>query len=440
MLFFVVGVAIFTLGVLVWFFTQTTTSSSGSIINKTNPLSLRDFPKRFQFIGNPDTEEEQGTSTTEITLATPQILTKIWDKPSSGQAFVVKEYLREVSSTSTIIKASTSTKATTTEQVVVKKTLRATSTILMFVDRETGHIYGFSFDTNKVFQISNSTFPGIHDAYIIFDGTTVVMRYEDEEKRAIVGIMATIPSVAQGQDPRPLENITYLPSQVISVASSPDKTLLSYVVDSGTDVAVYTMSKTGTQLITKTPFKEWSLVYGGNTLHAYTKPSAYVEGYMAKLPTFEMVTPGRTGLISLPSNSSSMITSMWSNKGLLTYITSLGKDTVLPIKTLASKCAWGTQQFILCAVPRSLPRGSEGLPDDWYQGRVSFDDTFILVDSNTGETSPLFSFDGMNGLPFDVTNIILSEDSSLVSFIRKQDGSLWLLNTNLLSGAGETNP
>jgi hypothetical protein len=71
---------------------------------------------------------------------------------------------------------------------------------------------------------------------------------------------------------------------------------------------------------------------------------------------------------------------------------------------------------------------------------VSFDDTFILVDSNTGETSPLFSFDGMNGLPFDVTNIILSEDSSLVSFIRKQDGSLWLLNTNLLSGAGETNP
>jgi hypothetical protein len=62
---------------------------------------------------------------------------------------------------------------------------------------------------------------------------------------------------------------------------------------------------------------------------------------------------------------------------------------------------------------------------------VLFDDTLSLVDAASGESYTLYSFDAKYG-PIDVTSLKTSSRSDLISFIRKQDGSLFLLNTNLL--------
>lgn len=106
--------------------------------------------------------------------------------------------------------------------------------------------------------------------------------------------------------------------------------------------------------------------------------------------------------------------------------------SVLDIKTLVEKCkAVSAIQFI-CGVPKMLPETNEGLPDDWYQGRVSFDDTLMLVYPFKGESYDLYSFPEEEG-PMDVTRLEMNPRADLVSFIRKNDGSLWLLNTNLLA-------
>lgn len=415
---------------MVWFFFYATPETRTSVTEPRNPLSLRSFPERFLFIKNKDGGEDVAESTTEVTFATKQPLVKVWNKPASGQAFVLQEILREVTSTSTL---ATSTQSTSTQPVVTKRLVRSTSTVLMFVDRTTGHLYGFNFDTYKTFQISNTTIPGVYDAYLILNGTRVLMRYLDTEKNTITTVTAKVPQVSQGQEPKPLDSVTYLPSQVESVAVNKSGTALSYLVSNGDGVAIYTLSDKGTVLLGKTPFEEWTLVYGGDTLYAHTKPSAYREGYIVKLPNFEFITPGRTGLLGVVSDKNLWLQSMWSSKGLVTYVSDLRSDTILDIKTLASKCVWGENNALICAVPKFLPRSTEGLPDDWFQGRISFNDTLVQIDPTTKQSLPLYSFDGKNEGVFDVTKLSLSSKEEYVTFIKKQDGTLWLLNKELVT-------
>jgi hypothetical protein len=73
----------------------------------------------------------------------------------------------------------------------------------------------------------------------------------------------------------------------------------------------------------------------------------------------------------------------------------------------------------------------EGLPDDWFQGRVSFSDDLKIVDTTTGDIFSLYTFSEKEG-EFDITNIDLSQNNDLITFIRKQDSTLWLVNTNNL--------
>ena len=169
-------------------------------------------------------------------------------------------------------------------------------------------------------------------------------------------------------------------------------------------------------------------------MYATSKPSAFVEGSTVVLPSFTRLVANNTGLTSLPSKNGTLLNSMWSSHGLLSFLFSnKGVTRVIPTQTLSSKCVWDSLNTLVCAVPQSLPITSEGLPDDWYQGRVSFSDSIFLIDGSSGVSTPLYSFSDTVGI-MDIVFITTTNDHRLVSFVRKQDGSLWLLKTNLISG------
>lgn len=424
LLFAITLVLLFAVGVIIWFFVFATPKTAPTFNETQNPLSLSDaFKKGFQFIYTNE-DIETSTSTTEITLPQPEVLTEIWNKPATGQTFITKTIVNEIDATTT--------KGTST--ITIKKLVQGTSSILMFVDRITGHVYGYNRGNNKLYQISNTTIPGVYDAYIFNNGRRIVLRYADNDKKSIIGILATIPDGNENDQPKPLENTTYLPSQVTSVAVNKKGTLLSYFVAGDVYGSIYTISQKETSLITNTPFKEWSLSYGGDTLYATTKPSAYVEGQTATPPFFDFVVGGKTGLMTTPGEKNILLNSMWSSQGLKTFLTNNGNQKVLDIRTLSSKCSFGSRDFLLCAVPDILPKGSQGLPDDWFQGRVSFNDSFVFINVTTGETYPFYSFDASKKIVFDITNITISDANEYVAFTRKQSASLWFLDTTRIGG------
>lgn len=424
-LFLLVG--IFSIGVLIWYFFFITPQVSPTLGGTNNPLPSNSLPARFEFITKYFSNDVPSSeSTTTVTTQAEIPLRQVWKAPATGQTLVFIPIIKEVDATSTVV-----TKATTTI-IAIKKSVRATSTILMFVDKTTGYVYGDELEIAKTYQITNTTLPGIYDAYLFNNAKQILLRYLDADGKNIISIIATIPNVPIQGSPLPLINISYLPQNVSSVAVSASSNKISYLVAGASGSSIYTITNNGQTLTATSPFSEWNLSYGGEQLFATSKASAYTEGSTVLIPSFTRIIGDKTGLTSLPSKKGPIINSMWGNGGLVTYLFSgNGTTLVLPIKTLSVKCVWDSGLFAVCGVPNTIPNSSEGLPDDWYQGTVSFNDSLVLVDTEKGNTYPIYSFDEGVG-EMDITHLVVSSDRTLISFIRKQNGTLWLLNTNLL--------
>ena len=388
-----IGVVLFlSIIIIVWYFFYAKPAITPSLTGTNNPLPVDRLTPRFQFLTLWGTTESTSTSETEVTNPLEKPLVEVWKKPAAGQTFIVEQVLKEVTSTTTL--------GTTT--VEEKRLMRSTTTRLLFVDKTTGYVYRYSLSKGIPYQISNSVFPGIYDAYFFETGNRVLMRYIDQEKNTVVAFIANIPKVQDGDSPLPLEKIQYISGDVSSVALTLKKDKISYVVEGANGSSVYTITPKGPSLVTTSPFREWVLSYGGNALYVTTKSSAYIEGATLSLPSFQIEIAEKTGLISNPGPSGIFINSMWSSGGLATFLSLNGNTKVLSVSTLASKCSWGDASFLVCAIPRLAIGPGEGLPDDWYQGRVRFEDDLYTINPKNGASYPLYTFTEAEGA-FPVT-------------------------------------
>ncbi len=412
-------VFLFVVVVLVWYFFYAKPVTAPSLSQTNNPLGQNQLPPRAQFIGGSVGDEQ--TSTTEVTQKPEDPLIRVWDKPTTGQRYVIDQVMRE--------ETATTTQGTST--IEIKKIVRATTTVMLFVDRGTGYIYGYYPEDNSVFQITNTIVPGVHDAYIFNDGKRVIMRYANNENEVIVAMVATIPPFIKNGVASSLTNIEYLNSEVSSVAVDPKGKKVAYLVKTDSGSSVYTMEGSDPVSVVSSPFGEWDLSYGGEALYATTKASSFAMGVATRLPSFNVITGERPGFNITPS-SSYVFGSSWRNGSIETVMIDGGGVRPVSIKTLASKCGWGSGDVLVCAVPKTLPRMGKDLPDAWFQGLVSFEDDLVTIDPNTLEDFPLFSFDKKYGV-FDVTNITISDALDFISFINKRNGELWVLKTKLLN-------
>lgn len=428
-IFLILGVAVlFAFIVIVWYFTKAKPTSNPTINTPTNPFGAS-APSRpgGEFINNfiNGLTGNNNQTTNERIPASERALIQIWDKPTAGYSFATREI---------IIEGTTTPQTGTSTIKKLSKPTKKTIEYLMFVDRITGHIYGYSPDGMSPFQITNTTIPGIYDAYITQNGTKVFMRYFDNETSVIKTITAAIPIFIEGADPHPLTNLKSLQDNISSFAVSESTNYFSYVVPGYYGSSIYTVDSKNVSTSFSSPLREWTVVYGGETPYITNKASAYLEGSTFSMPKNIYNVGGKTGLISLPNRAGDLtLSSMWSNFGLLTFISSkkTGETNTLGIKTLASKCAWMDITKILCGVPTTLTSGEEGLPDDWYQGNISFSDDLFLIDTNNNNISSLlFSLTGETGNPFDIIHPQINKSLTSLLFTNKQDGSMWMVNLN----------
>lgn len=121
-----------------------------------------------------------------------------------------------------------------------------------------------------------------------------------------------------------------------------------------------------------------------------------------------------------------------------TTITNQTGDVVIetPI-TIPEKCDSLNGVFV-CGVPNRVPaRTLSGyetkFPDSWYQGDIVLSDSIILINAITGEKKLLLSPNQedirllSDNKTFDIVNLRISDDGSLIFFMDKSDLSLWML-------------
>ena len=412
----------FAIIILVWYFFLKIPGNDDSLVNPKNLPTGGEAKRGSEFIEGKQNEFEESITTTEVIPGKERRLLKVWNKPTAGLSFFDQNIL--INSTSSVKGSGTST-----NEIIVQK--RATSTRMIFADRATGYVYGYNLETKKSYQISNSTIPGIHDAYFFNNGSSVIMRYLDEDQK-IATVKADIPTVLEGGTPRSLENITNLPENVLSVSVSKSQKLASYAVQNGNGSSIYKISDNKNQLLKNSPITEIDLTYGGETLYSTNKTSTYSIGYTNDVERGERVLGDKTGLITLPANNNiDYLSSMWSNTGLKLFLFSkkTGSYSVLNSKTLASKCIWGrTSTYILCGTPQNIKSPNEGLPDSWFMGLVNFTDNLYIIDNNTKVEDILFDFSSETKEEIDLIKPNLSSNDGYLGFINKNNGHLWLFN------------
>jgi hypothetical protein len=430
-------ILIFAIIVIVWLFFFAGGGRGGLVTPPTNPFPESGNKKGFLFLTDILKQDEPGQSETEVTLAEEQILFKLWDKPVAGYGFTDKQVLEQVASTT----------ITGTTSVATIQQVRATSSVVLFVDRLTGYIHQYNLKTKSINQVSSTLVPGVQDALFFSNGAFVVYRVYEEKKNSVVSMLYRVPNTTETSASVSLEKIFDLPDGVVSLATNKSGKQVSFVVKTTTGGMLYVINEEKNDQINPfpqskwsvvpLPLSEWNLSYGGNILYMTPKASAYVPGYTLEAFSGKRVISNKTGLVSTPSpDENTLISSMWSTKGLVSFLFNKkqGQTIALSIKTVASKCVFQkTYPSALCGVPKTLPFKKEGLPDDWYQGTASFSDSLYSVYPD-GESYQIINLEREAGEIIDLEKPTTNQNDSILLFTNKVDGSLWLGNLGLLGG------
>lgn len=372
---------------------------------------------------NTQTGEEPITTQNEISK-----LHKITDFAVAGATYFDDTRLIEAEVAPT--GASETTKIVTTTDkkgVVMKPTLPKFETVpsIRYVERMTGHIYQMYLDTKAEGKVSNSTIPSISE--VLFDGSakSVIYRYISSDNNSISSFIGTLGA----------EKSEFLPSNIVDISLSPDKTKFFYITKNTNGVVGNTRSfiETKTSQIWSSAYTEWISQWAiKDKIFLTTKASWGVDGSMFSINTtngsLSKIFGGVKGLTTLVNNDGSLVlysasTSSGPNLAILNIKTHNSFN--LDMQGLAEKCIWSTDNInIYCATPDNISGGE--YPDSWYQGLTSFNDHFTKINTSTGEKSEIISYN--NPELVDATNLFLSKDENTLFFINRKDSTLWSLD------------
>lgn len=311
---------------------------------------------------------------------------------------------------------------------------------LRFIDKATGHIYEAPLDTFVANKISNTTIPKVEESLWTQNGTGVVLRYIKTDNRTIESFYTKLATVeTTGTEDGPVEPKTlegdFLPQNISSIAVSPLKTSVTYVVgNSLSGGAIFESNPDGSKIkeIGRLPLKELLISWPKqDTLALTTKASFGTDGVLFFLNRNNgsvSTILSKSGLTTLVSPNASKLIYSENSGGLTTsyiYTLSSKKSDRLAVQTLPEKCLWSNvdSNIIYCAVPTSVLLGE--LPDVWYQGVVSFSDEIWQVDLDTGETRRLASPKSISGVDIDAINLFTNKQEDYLFFTNKKDDSLW---------------
>lgn len=321
---------------------------------------------------------------------------------------------------------------TTTQDVVAR-----------YIERGLGHIYETNMSTLKEERISNETRLKVYEAVWGNAGSGVAIRYLNGDSNDIIQtysmVLRDIKNATTTEEGRRVESDgVFLPENISDVAVSQEKgDRMFYVIPVGDSSAGITVGFDGKKQaqVFDSPLKEWLSFWPNNKLITLTtKPSQNVPGFMFFLDTQTSKTTkilGRiNGLTTLTSSDGKNVLYSESKSGgidLYVYDVAKNAKTKLSLATLPEKCVWSKlkKEVLYCGVPQTAPSG--GLPDNWYQGVVSFSDDIWMIDIATGITTMLVSPQKVAGEEIDLIKPLLSPDESFLLFVNKKDSLPWSL-------------
>jgi hypothetical protein len=336
---------------------------------------------------------------------------------------------------------------------------RGGKSYVRYVARENGHVFEVDPKTGSSIELTNTLIPRIYEAYWVKGGNSVLLRYLTQDQLSRRDIIKTylthldLPTEnnSGAAVPGALGSLRgeFLPNDISAVSISPNGTHLFYLepIAEGVSGKIITLATMATKEIFRNSFSEWlpQLLDNGNVILT-TKPSTNVPGfsylYNPANKTLTRIIREKNALTTLSERGGSRILysenltgntmlGFYDKQGVSAEEGVVSHESPIPLATLPEKCVWSKNTTLLyCGAFTSTPRAQ--IPDDWYQGVLSFADSFWLIDTNTIEITFLADPKKSIQKEFDVFMPFIGNDEHYFFFTNKKDNTLWemrLVNT-----------
>jgi hypothetical protein len=317
----------------------------------------------------------------------------------------------------------------------------ASSSLVRFIDRGTGHIYEADNLSDKVVKISNTTLPKIYEAYSNKNGTNFILRYLKNDSDVVSNFYAELRKTGTSTTETPFEiKGKFISPDIKQIVISPagDK-VFTWNIENSSGVGYISAFDEKTKVkVSDFPFTQVNIDWPeNNTLIVSTKPSAFSSSYIysidAKNGSYKSISSGVKGLSGRVSRDGlNMLSSFKNNDSFITSVLNIknGSSQELIFKTLSDKCIWSNikKDELFCAVPTEIPDAI--YPDDWYKGKISFIDQIWHVNTTTGEVRLLANLTQLSNKGIDAMNLTLDQKENTLYFINKEDLNLWALDLN----------
>jgi hypothetical protein len=316
-----------------------------------------------------------------------------------------------------VVSLSSSTASTTTTDAPSR------DVEVRFIDRASGNVYSYLSHSRTLTRISNKTLPGIQRASWTPDGSHAFAQFlassGGEEH------VNTYSLTAKGGDGFLLENDL---DQALAV----DSTML-FTLFSGSTGSIGTVSSIdGSNARTLFSSVLSSLVVhpSAGNLFGTNKPSSQIDGYAFEIGrpsgSFTRILGPFRGLTVLPSPSGKSLLYSYTSAGtyqLRMIDTATRTSIALPLATLTDKCVWSADgKSAYCAVPTNL---QGNLPDDWYQGAITFTDRIWKIDLDQRIATLVIDPLQIGKVNIDAVSLAVDPSEDMLVFTDKHTGALY---------------
>ena len=297
----------------------------------------------------------------------------------------------------------------------------ATDEIIRYIEQGTGHIYEINIKTGEETLEGSATIPQTNEAVFSPDGTWVAIT-----SLSALGTETIVSAIGARNTAKGIS----LPHNATEVAFTTDSSELYYLTENenGSIGYRYNLKSQTSIALFSIPIRDIRVLWG-TPIYVYTTPTSKQTGYMYKIgpkSALEYVTEGMPGLLGFRYAGGIILTSVTDKKNIFRAIQNDGSIIEQAIPIMHEKCVeiYASNNLIICAMPKDMHSGV--FPDDWYMGNVSFSDTLLSINVNSGEATFLIDLLEESGQEIDVSRIGISESGSLIYLINKNDNALWL--------------
>lgn len=308
----------------------------------------------------------------------------------------------------------------------------STSSDVMFVEKTTGYVYAVNTDATELKRLTNTLIPKISNVWWGKKNNkpNLIIKYTDKNE-AVRWFNSTIEEIDSGEGQLIGSDLSL---DIFSLAVSPNKDNIVYLkkVNQNVIAEVLNLSSGKKTNIFNSNFKDWNINWdSSSSIELNSKPSGGVAGILMSLnPNTNQpktLLEGVNGLTTLVSPQGNKI--LVSSGGATSIYNQAQKSSeLLNINTFPEKCTWSNDNLhVFCGVPNQLPTSL--YPDNWYSGEVSFSDSIIKINTETGTTTLLINPTAENNnTQIDMINPFLVQNESALIFTNKQDLTLWALD------------